>query len=93
MVQWVAREIAGFFRSRACLIAESLCLRQQLLVLQRRGPRPRLAVRRSTVLDPGSSLVLGLPRDAAHREARNGEWLASEGVVGRLALAVARATK
>jgi hypothetical protein len=39
---WVARAIAGFFGSRASLVAENLCLRQQLLVLQRRHPRPRL---------------------------------------------------
>ncbi len=42
MYQWVARAIAGFFGSRASLVAENLCLRQQLLVLQRRHPRPRL---------------------------------------------------
>ena len=42
MVRWVARAIACFFRPRASLIAENLCLRQQLLVLQRRHPRPRL---------------------------------------------------
>jgi putative transposase len=40
--QWVARAIAGFFMSRASLVAENLCLRQQLLVHQRRHPRPRL---------------------------------------------------
>jgi putative transposase len=40
--QWVARAIAGFFGSRASLVAEKLCLRQQLLILQRRHPRPRL---------------------------------------------------
>src|SRR5258705_3625742 len=34
--------IAGVFKSRATLIAENLCLRQQLLVYQRRCPRPRL---------------------------------------------------
>jgi hypothetical protein len=37
-----ARAFAGFFGSRASLVAENLCLRQQLLVLQRRHPRPRL---------------------------------------------------
>jgi len=39
LVGWV---ITSFFRSRSALIAENLCLRQQLLVLQRRHPRPRL---------------------------------------------------
>jgi putative transposase len=34
--------IADFLRSRAALVAENLCLRQQLLVHQCRCPRPRL---------------------------------------------------
>ena len=34
--------IAATFRPEALLIAENLCLRQQLVVLQRRHPRPRL---------------------------------------------------
>jgi hypothetical protein len=35
--------IAAIFRPKALLIAENLCLRQQLVVLQRRHPRPRLS--------------------------------------------------
>jgi hypothetical protein len=35
--------IAAIFTSKALLIAENLCLRQQLVVLQRRHPRPRLS--------------------------------------------------
>jgi len=42
LFQWVARAVACFLKSRASLVAENLCLRQQLLVLQRRHPRPRL---------------------------------------------------
>jgi hypothetical protein len=34
--------IATIFRPKALLIAENLCLRQQLVVLQRRHPRRRL---------------------------------------------------
>ena len=34
--------IAATFRPKSLLIAENLCLRQQLLVLQRRHPRPCL---------------------------------------------------
>jgi hypothetical protein len=34
--------IAATFRPKALLIAENLCLRQQLVVLQRRHPRPCL---------------------------------------------------
>ncbi len=41
MFKWVAAAAAGFFNSRVSLVAENLCLRQQLLVLQRRHPRPR----------------------------------------------------
>jgi len=35
--------ITAIFRPKALLIAENLCLRQQLLALQRRHPRPRLS--------------------------------------------------
>ena len=35
--------IVAIFRPNALLIAETLCLRQQLIVLQRRHPRPRLS--------------------------------------------------
>ena len=42
MFQWVGWAIKGFIMSRVSLVAENLCLRQQLLVLQRRHPRPRL---------------------------------------------------
>ena len=35
--------IAAIFRPKTLLIAENLCLRQQLLVLQRRYPRPQLS--------------------------------------------------
>lgn len=41
-MQWVVWAIAGLFRSKTSLIAENLCLRQQLLVLRRRHKRPRL---------------------------------------------------
>jgi hypothetical protein len=42
VVRWAATALAEFLKSRASLAAENLCLRQQLLVLQRRNPRPRL---------------------------------------------------
>ena len=42
MFQWVGWAIKDFIMSRASLVGENLCLRQQLLVLQRRHPRPRL---------------------------------------------------
>jgi hypothetical protein len=42
MIKWTGKAIAAWFTPRASLIAENLCLRQQLLVLERRTPRPRL---------------------------------------------------
>ena len=41
-MRWVVWAIAGFFRSKTSLVAESLCLRQQLLVLRRKHRRPWL---------------------------------------------------
>jgi hypothetical protein len=45
MLPWWAWAIAACWRSRAALVAENLCLRQQLLVLRRRQLRPRLSDR------------------------------------------------
>src|SRR5215469_15779708 len=42
MFRWLLWAFAAAMRPRALLIADNLCLRQQLLVLQRRTPRPRL---------------------------------------------------
>src|SRR4029450_2707614 len=42
MIRWTRRAMAAWLTSRADLIAENLCLRQQLIVLQRRTPRSRL---------------------------------------------------
>jgi hypothetical protein len=42
VVRFLVWAIAAAFRPRVRLIAENLCLRQQLLVLQRRHPQPRL---------------------------------------------------
>ena len=42
MVRRVVWAVAAFFGPKASLVAENLCLRQQILVLQRRHPRPRL---------------------------------------------------
>jgi hypothetical protein len=54
--------IAAVFKPRALLIAENLCLRQQLLVLQRRHPRPRLSNTASLCFDGWrNSLLLVKP--------------------------------
>ncbi len=41
-MRWMVWAMASFFRSKTSLVAENLCLRQQLLVMQRKRPRPRL---------------------------------------------------
>lgn len=40
-MRWVVWAIASFFRSKTSLVAENLCLRQQLAVMERKRPRPR----------------------------------------------------
>jgi putative transposase len=42
VLQLLILAIAAIFRQKALLVAENLCLRQQLIVLRRRHPRPRL---------------------------------------------------
>ena len=42
MIRWIGQALAAFLKPKARLVAENLCLRQQLLVLQRRHPRPWL---------------------------------------------------
>ena len=41
-MRWAAWATAAVFKSKASLVAENLCLRQQFLVLQRNRSRPRL---------------------------------------------------
>jgi transposase InsO family protein len=42
VIRWMACAIAALLKPKALLVAENVCLRQQLIVLQRRQPRPRL---------------------------------------------------
>lgn len=42
MLRWLGWGIASCFSSRSRLVAENICLRQQLVVLRRRRPRPKL---------------------------------------------------
>src|SRR4029453_12948096 len=42
VIRWMAWAIAALLKPKARLVAENLCLRQQLVVFQRRQPRPRL---------------------------------------------------
>jgi hypothetical protein len=41
-VRWIVWAVSAWLKPKASLMAENLCLRQQLLVLQRRSPRLRL---------------------------------------------------
>jgi len=73
---------AAIFRPRALLIAENLCLRQQLLVLQRWHPRPRLsnADRRFWIL--ASRWLGGWRNSLPIGKARDGSKLAVTGLEG-----------
>jgi putative transposase len=42
MLRWLGWGIAACLRLRASLVVENICLRQRLLVLRRRQPRPRI---------------------------------------------------
>jgi hypothetical protein len=42
VIRWMAWAIEALLKPKARLVAENLYLRQQLVVLQRRQPRPRL---------------------------------------------------
>ena len=93
MFRWAARALAEFFKSRASLVAENLCLRQQLLVLQRRHPRSRLtdADRRFWIL--ASRWFCGWRGTLLIVRPDTGDRLASEGMEGLLALEVASASQ
>jgi hypothetical protein len=41
VIRWMAWAIAALLKPKALLVAENLCLRQQLVILQRQQPRPR----------------------------------------------------
>jgi hypothetical protein len=73
VIRWIAWAIAALLKPKAQLVAENLCLRQQLVVLQRRQPRPRLldADRRVTVLDDAGDRHLIVVDDYTERGAKH----------------------
>src|SRR5262245_37814088 len=83
MVRCLLWVLAAAVQPKALLIADNLCLRQQLVVLQRRKPRPRLedADRRFWIL----ALVQRLANLSPRCKARNGAALAPTGVAHVLA--------
>ena len=87
MFPWRGWAIAACCRSRASLVAENLCLRQELLVLRRRKLRPRLSDSDRRFLDLGEPMVPGLARHPRRRECDHGATLAPSWLEGLLALA------
>jgi hypothetical protein len=89
---WVLRLLvlafAAIFRPKALLIVENLCLRQQLVVVQRRHPRPRLsdADRRFWIL--ARPMVQRLASSVADCETGNSSALAASGLEGVLEVAI-----
>ena len=88
MLRLLVLAIAAIFRPKALLIAENLCLRQQLVVLQRRHPRPRLsdADRRFWI---GKPMVQRLAASVADCETGNSSGLAASWLEGVLEAAPA----
>src|SRR6516225_11913254 len=79
---WV---IAAAIRPKVLLVADNLCLRQQLLVLPQAAAAPHGCG--PAFLDSGVSVVRQLSNLSAHRKARNRAALAPAGVAELLASA------
>ena len=88
MLRLLVLAIAVIFRPKALLIAENLCLRRQVVVLQRRHPRPRLSDADRRFLDPGKPMVLRLAPSVADCETGNSSGLAARGLEGVLEVAI-----
>src|SRR5215831_16083849 len=87
VIRWVGRGIVAFLKPKALLVAENLCLRQQLIVLQRRQ-RPRLLHADRQFWIQARRWYFRLARRAAHCPARDGLEMAPRRVEGLLALAL-----
>ena len=85
MLRFLVWTILAALRPKALLVSENLCLRQQLLVLQRRHPQPRLrsADRQFWIW----SMVHWLAQFASYCEAGDGPEVASTGLACLLVLA------
>jgi len=59
------------FRDRRSLMLENLALRQQLVVLKRKHPRPKLAPLDKLFLGAGATLLVSMQGGALDRPARN----------------------
>ena len=71
---------ASFFRSRHDLALQIISLRQQLIVLKRKNPRPRLSPMGSAVLGCVATLLVEMGRGVNPRETGDGSELASRRV-------------
>jgi hypothetical protein len=81
VVRFLVWVISAVLKPKVLLVAENLCLGQQLLVLQRRHPQPRLR-------DLRQSMVGWLAQFAPYCEARNGAEVASTRLACLLVLAL-----
>src|SRR5438046_3713015 len=77
---------ASFFRSRHDLALQIISLRQQLIVLKRKNPRPRLSPMGSAVLGCVATLLVEMGRGVNPRETGDGSELASRRVSPLLGL-------
>ena len=89
VVRFLVWAISAAFRPRVLLIAENLWLRQQLLVLQRRHPQPRLRNAGPALLDYCQPMVWWLAWFTPHCETRDGVEVASSGLACLLAVTLA----
>ena len=88
MVRFLVCAVSAVLKPRALLVAENLCLRQQLLVLHGRVPAAASAQRGPAVLDLRQSMVRRLAQLASHCQARDGTEVASTGLACLLVLAI-----
>ncbi|MDH3688365.1 MAG: hypothetical protein OEU36_02620 [Gammaproteobacteria bacterium] len=86
MIRCLAYASKAVFQSRARLVAENLCLQQQLVVLKRRQTTTPGC--RSPLLASRLPLVFRMATAPDHRETGYGCRLASPGLESLLALAI-----
>jgi hypothetical protein len=91
VVRFLVWVIAAAFTPRVRLMVENLCLRQQLLVLHRRHPQPRLGNADLRFWIIACRWFSQLAWFAPHCETRDGVEVASSGLACLLVVAVASA--
>ena len=72
--------LRAFFKSKASMAAENLCLRQQVAALCRKRPRPKLTKQDRIFWVWVSRALAPMEIGSLHRQARDGHTLAQEGI-------------